>query len=497
MVTLGENNSHPEAISDIVSAGADMFRLNMSHKDCKWHELTLQSARRTENKLHERCPLYFPLAIAVDLRGPEIRTGIFRGDSKNMGFAELKEGNTLRLLTNKKVKLAGTATCFWVSYPDLPKKCQIGDQILLDRGAMTLQVTAIGEDFVTCKISKGGIIRDEKIVHLIDSVVELPQVSEQDDFDIAFALNHKSDFLIVSHVRSSKMICAVRNRVEQIGSRPICILSKISSLQGVNCFDEVLKVSDGIVIDGSGIEVDTGPEKVFLAQKSIIAKCNQVGKPVVVVLHVETECSLQVSTAHVVNAVLEGADSILLATGASSAENTIDLVKKVDKACREAECARWQRQLFQELSYKASIPLDLTHSIAIAAVETSMKCNAAAILVTTTTGRSAMMVSIYRPRCPIVAITRYSAVSRLLQISFGIHPIHFSHAPLSDWNKDMDTRIQWGMNYLRNEKFIDTGDVVVIVSGWCQGSGFTNSIRVVYASPGAIPNRIEDLEVCW
>ncbi|XP_048513437.1 pyruvate kinase PKM-like [Athalia rosae] len=497
MVTLGERNSHPMGITDIVLAGADMVRMNMSHKEQKWHAVTVQSIREAGNRIHRCSREVFPLAVAMDLRGPEIRTGIFNGAEKSMGYTELKEGNLVKLMVNDVMKRAGCDKCFWVSYPDLPQACKTGDKIYIDRGAVILEACCVAECSVTCKVLKGGSVRDEKLVQLVDGVPELPQVSEQDDNDISLALGFECDLLIVSHVRDGRMICAVKDSIKKVGIHPICVMAKICSNQGMDAFDDILKVADGIVIDRAEIEVDIGPEKVFLAQKSMISKCNRVGKPVIIAVRIKGIEPSYTEMNDISCAVLDGVDSIFLATGDLSVEDTVKVIKNVDIACREAECARWQRQNFEELSYKALIPLDPTHSIAVAAVETSMKCNAAAIIVTTTTGRSAMMLSIYRPRCPIVAVTRYGVVARWLQMYFGIHPIHYRNPPYPDWSRDMDSRIQHAMNHSRRQRFVGVGDAVVIVSGWRQGAGFTNCIRIVYASPGHIPNQCEDSEETW
>lgn len=198
-------------------------------------------------------------------------------------------------------------------------------------------------------------MRNEKLVQLVDAVPELPQVSPQDDNDIGLALDFECDLLIVSHARDGKMICAVKERIKESGTRPICVLAKISSNQGLDAFDDILRVADGIVIDKAGIEVDVRPEKVFLAQKCIISKCNRVGKPVIVAVRTKGASPSQSEMNDISSAVLDGVDSIFLATGSLGVEDTVNVVKSVDVACREAECARWQRQNFEELSYKVSL----------------------------------------------------------------------------------------------------------------------------------------------
>ncbi|KAG7213001.1 hypothetical protein KM043_002339 [Ampulex compressa] len=354
MVTLGNANSHPCAIADVVMAGANVVRLNMSHRDDKWHAITVQSIREAGNRIYRCTCEVYPLAVAMDLRGPEIRAGIFRGDEASIGSASLKEGNVVRLLTNEVAKRAGCASCFWVSYSDLPRICRVGDRILIDRGPPLLRVTCIGDTFVVCTVLKGGVIKDESIVHLLDSAVALPQVSKEDDAHIGLALDLECDFLIVNHARCAKMIYAVRKRIADIGTNPICVLAKISSRQGVENLDEILEVSDGILLDRASIEINVKSEKMFLIQKSIIAKCIRVGKPIAVTFRGGGNTESKIDMDLIASAVLDGADAVFLTTGNMNTRETVELVKNIDVVCREAESARWQRQIFNELSYKAA-----------------------------------------------------------------------------------------------------------------------------------------------
>ncbi|XP_057338019.1 pyruvate kinase-like [Microplitis mediator] len=256
-----------------------------------------------------------------------------------------------------------------------------------------------------------GRISNGKMIQPIDTALELPEISDKDEEDINLALELECDFLIVSHIRTSETIS-----------------SKISSSQGVDNFDDILKVADGIVIDRECLQVDIRSEKIFLAQKSMTAKCNRIGNPVIVTYRVSTtDGRVKLDLDLLANAILEGVDGIFLATGSSIDINKLKkLIEDVDLTCREAENARCQRQIFHELSYKITIPVDSTHGVAIAAVELSMKLNTSAIIVTPTTGRSAMLLSIYRPRCPIVAVTRHKIASQWLRIYFALHPIHYT-----------------------------------------------------------------------
>ncbi|KAI4500812.1 hypothetical protein M0802_004023 [Mischocyttarus mexicanus] len=484
MVTMGITNSYPLAIAEISKAGANIVRLNFSHQTDKWHVITIRSIREAGNILYNCECKICPIAVAVNLSGPEIRTGVFRGDPLSMDHALLVEGNSIHLLTDDRVRRAGTSSCFWVSYQELNRVCQIGDRISIDRGGVILKVTCIGSTGVTCKVIKGGIVGNEKTIQLLDSIISFPMVSEKDREDIKLASNLECDFIIVNHSRSGKMIRSIQNEIKQTGSNWMRVMAKICSRQGLENFDEILKEADGIVFERNGIALDIGKEKLFLAQKSVIAKCNKVGKPVVVTFHPKSKERPKINKELIANAVLDGADTICLATGNLNLNDTLELIKDAHVVCREAESARWQREIFDTFTNMTMIPLDVAHSIAVGAIQTSLKCNAAAIIITTTTGRSAVLLSIYRPRCPVVAVTRFGFVARFLQIYFAIHSVHHKAPPLPNWLKDINVRVKAGMNYLKDRKYIKVGDAIVIVGPSQQnGAGFTNSIRLVYVSP--------------
>ncbi|XP_076763134.1 pyruvate kinase [Xylocopa sonorina] len=497
MITLGMRNSHPDAIVDLMTAGANTVRLNVSHEKEKWHAITVQSIREAGNRMYELTSEIYPLAVAMNLRGPEIRTGVFRGDESSMGYAKLEEGNMVKLVTDSIARRAGCASCFWVSYRELPRVCRPGDRILIDRGAALLRVTCIHERAVSCKIVKGGIVRDNKPVQLLDTIVSLPQISEKDTQHIKLASKLKCDFLIVNHVRNEKMIYGVKSRLIEMDDPRICVVAKISTQQGIENFDEILNAADAILLDRDSVEVDVGPEKLFLVEKIIIAKCIKARKPIALGFRTCSDEKLSIDMSLIANAVLNGVDGIFLKTGNLGTKETVRLLNDVDAVCREAESARWQKEIFNELSYKVPIPLDPLQAIIIGAVDTSLKSNAAAIVVTTTTGHSAILLSTYRPRCPILAITRYGEVARRLQLYHGVHPFHYRKQSLANWSEDIQTRIQTGVDSLRRKKYIRVGDPIVVISGWCQGTGFTNCIRIFYASPGHTENQVSDFEPCW
>ncbi|XP_043683537.1 pyruvate kinase-like isoform X2 [Vespula pensylvanica] len=482
MVTMSITNSYPLAIANIINAGANILRLNLSHETEKWHVITVKSIREAGNIICKCTSIFRSISVAIDLHGPEIRTGIFRGDSLSMDRAVFIEGNTVRLLTEDKIQRAGTSSCFWVSYQELSKVCHRGDTISIDRGAVMLKVICVGTSDVLCRIIKGGIIGNTKTIQLLDSIISFPIISKQDSKDIELACKLECDFIIVNQARNRKMIRSVRAEINQIGCNWIKILAKICSKQGLQNFDEILSEADGIIFERSSLELDIGIEKLFIAQKSVIAKCNKAGKPVVINFCPIVEKMPKINVELVATAVLDGADTISLTTGNLNLKDTLQLVQEINIVCREAESARWQREIFNTFTNLATIPLDVVHSIAIGAIQASLNSNAAAIIITTTTGRSAVLLSIYRPRCPIVAVTRFGFVARYLNIYFAIHSIHYVASPLPDWIKDINIRVRAGLEYLIKKNYINIGDAIVVVGPSRQDGGLINTIQMIYVS---------------
>ncbi|XP_015123632.1 pyruvate kinase [Diachasma alloeum] len=485
MVTLGENNSAISDIMALLSKNVDIVRLNVSHKDLKWHETVINNLRTAIDCLSARAGVScYPPAVALDLPGPEIRVGALGTQD-----VRLSVGDEIKIFTEgnaKTIRDIDGIRSFGICYPDLPRISQIGNKIVLDRGSVCLEINEIE-----------GTIHRNMIVQPIDSPSNIPGFCKRDDEALKLALALRADFLILSPVPNGKAVAEIKDRIRKSGNRPICLLSKISSSQGLDNFDEILKLSDGILIDRESLQIVVGTEELCLAQKSMIAKCNRVGKAVVITYRVPNDSSTKLNLDSVANAVSEGVDTIFLATGALNVKNTIKLIGDVDLVSREAESARWLRKIPRDLSYKTTTPLDPSHGMAMAAAEMSAKLNASGIIVTTTTGRTAMLLSIYRPPCPIVAVTRYGIAARWLRLYFAVHSIHYRCPPHPDWNQDLDCRVERAMNYLRQWKYIDTGDPVIVVSGWRRDQGFTHSIRLVYVTPAAFSKGSEDFEDTW
>lgn len=271
--------------------------------------------------------------------------------------------------------------------------------------------------------------------------------------------------------------------------------------------DEIIAASDGIMVARGDLGIEIPPEKVFLAQKAMIARCNKTGKPVICATQmlesmVKKPRPTRAESSDVANAILDGADCVMLSGETAKGDYPLECVLTMANICKEAEAAIWHKQLFIDLSTSIKPPVEAAHTVAIATVEASIKCFATAIIVITTTGRSAHLISKYRPACPIIAVTRNGQVARQCHLYRAILPIHYtgtsqanqdptlhftnlktiSDQALPDWLKDVDARVQCGLQFGKRQGFIKVGDPVIVITGWKQGSGYTNTLRIVYVS---------------
>jgi len=219
----------------------------------------------------------------------------------------------------------------------------------------------------------------------------------------------------------------------------------------------------------------------------MIAKCNKAGKPVICATQmlesmVKKPRPTRAEGSDVANAILDGADCVMLSGETAKGDYPLECVRTMANICKEAEAAMWHTNLFTDLISKVTPPVDTAHTIAIAAVEASHKCLASAFIVITTTGRSSHLIAKYRPRCPIISVTRAAQVARQCHLYRGIIPIHFSGkgVVLEDWMDDVNERVKYGVDYAKNRGMVKTGDAVIIVTGWQKGSGYTNTMRIVY-----------------
>lgn len=481
--TIGPASRDVETLERMMAIGMNVARLNFSHGTHEYHAATIANIRIAVENYSKSIGMSYPLAIALDTKGPEIRTGLLEGGGS--AEVELKKGEKLKLTTDRAYMEKGNGQIIYVDYDNIIKVVQPGNRIYVDDGLLSLMVTAVQGPTVVCEVENGGMLGSKKGVNLPGIPVDLPGVSEKDRTDLVFGVEQGVDIVFASFIRDGSALKEIRAILGEKG-KDIMIISKIENQQGIDNLDQIIKASDGIMVARGDLGIEIPTEKVFLAQKCMIAKCNKAGKPVICATQmlesmIKKPRPTRAESSDVANAILDGADCVMLSGETAKGDFPLECVATMASICREAEAAIWQYRLFSELVTNVEAPIEVAQTVAIAAVEASAKCLAAAIIVITTSGRSAYLVSKYRPRCPIIAVTRRAQTARQAHLYRAVLPlIYTAESKHQDWLKDVDDRVEYGILHGKQRGFINPGDPVIIITGWQMGSGFTNTMRIVH-----------------
>uniref|UniRef100_A0A2I3HQX9 Pyruvate kinase n=1 Tax=Nomascus leucogenys TaxID=61853 RepID=A0A2I3HQX9_NOMLE len=445
-----------------------------------YHAETIKNVRTATESFASDPILYRPVAVALDTKGPEIRTGLIKGSGT--AEVELKKGATLKITLDNAYMEKCDENILWLDYKNICKVVEVGSKIYVDDGLISLQVKQKGADFLVTEVENGGSLGSKKGVNLPGAAVDLPAVSEKDIQDLKFGVEQDVDMVFASFIRKASDVHEVRKVLGEKGKN-IKIISKIENHEGVRRQVPVVPAPVPVqLFEGHGIEIPA--EKVFLAQKMMIGRCNRAGKPVICATQmlesmIKKPRPTRAEGSDVANAVLDGADCIMLSGETAKGDYPLEAVRMQHLIAREAEAAIYHLQLFEELRRLAPITSDPTEATAVGAVEASFKCCSGAIIVLTKSGRSAHQVARYRPRAPIIAVTRNPQTARQAHLYRGIFPVLCKDPVQEAWAEDVDLRVNFAMNVGKARGFFKKGDVVIVLTGWRPGSGFTNTMRVV------------------
>lgn len=480
--TIGPKSGSPEMLLKLREAGMNVMRLNFSHGSYEFHGGLIANLRKTfETHPGAAC------AIALDTKGPEIRTGMIAGGQD----AVLKKGESIILNLDEDFFEKGSAKEVYCDYKNLSKVISAGDTIFVDDGLLSLKVTGKTATTVTCEIMNDAKLGSRKGCNLPNIDVDLPALSKKDKGDIDFAVSQKVDMIFASFIRKAADVMEVRAQLGEAGKN-IKIISKIENHEGVRNFDEILKVTDGVMVARGDLGIEVPPAKVFLAQKMMISKCNLMGKPVICATQMLDSMTYnprptRAEVSDVANAILDGADCVMLSGETAKGDYPCEAVRTMGDICQEAESAFSYHRFFLELRDKIQnkgssrdLSQITTETVAISAVAASFDQECNGIICLSTSGKSAHLISKYRPNCPIFMVTKDPQIARQSHLHRGIYPLLYPNSrDGSNFQDYVDDRIQWCISEAKKNNMLKKGDTVVCVQGWRGGVGNTNSLRIV------------------
>lgn len=486
VATIGPASESEDNLRKLFENGLNVCRLNFSHGTHEEHGLRIDTIKKVREEMD------LPIAIMLDTKGPEIRLGDF-----SEGTIELEQDDIFTLTTRD---ILGDQSIVSISYKGLPNDVVVGGRILIDDGLVELKVLEIlGDTDIKCIAVNNGTLKNHKGVNVPNVTINLPAVTEKDVEDILFGIKKGIDFIAVSFVRTADDVNIIRRILEENGGQHVEIISKIESQQGVDNIDDILKVSDGIMVARGDLGVEVQTEEIPLIQKMLIKKCNIAGKPVITATQMldsmmRNPRPTRAEVTDVANAILDGSSAIMLSGETAAGKYPLESVKMMHSIAITTEESLDYPEL---LKLRAAMnQLSTTNAIGKATCTTAQDLDASAIITATSSGYTSKAISKFRPKAPIIAVTTTEEVRRKLALEWGVYPVL---SPLSTSTDEViDNSVSAAINY----GYVKEGDLVIITAGIPVGlSGSTNMIKVhtigkILLSGTGIGSRVGTGRVC-
>jgi pyruvate kinase len=462
--TIGPASESPEMLEKLITAGMNVARLNFSHGDHEEHAIRIAAIRDAAERMKK------PVGILLDTKGPEIRT-----HSMENGEIHLVTGQVIDI---SMTEVVGTESCFSVTYDRLIEDVDQNDIILLDDGLIELRVLAkdLEQGLIHTIVENAGVLKNKKGVNVPGVSVKLPGITEKDAADILFGIEQGVDFIAASFVRTAKDVLEIRELLEQNNGSHIQIIPKIENQEGVDNIDEIIEVSDGLMVARGDLGVEIPAEEVPLVQKSLIKKCNQVGKPVITATQMLDSMQrnprpTRAEASDVANAIIDGTDAIMLSGETAAGIYPVESVATMNKIAERTENSLDYRSIVSQRSRERQA--NMTEAISQAVAFTSINLGVKAVLAPTESGNTAKMIAKYRPGVSIIAVTSQLATAQKLTLVWGVRPI-VTHAVTTT-----DEILELSVDEALNSGYVSHGDVVVITAGVPVGeAGTTNLMKV-------------------
>lgn len=460
--TIGPVSESVEKLVALIEAGMNVARLNFSHGDFEEHGNRIKNIREASERTGKK------VAILLDTKGPEIRTQTLEG-----GVAELKTGEELIV---SMTEVVGNDKKISVTYPGLVNDVHPGSKILLDDGLIELEVTEIRDNELVTKVMNDGVLKNKKGVNVPNVSVNLPGITDKDTADIKFGIEQGVDFVAASFVRRASDVLEIRELLDTNGGSEIDIIPKIENQEGVDNIDEILEVSEGLMVARGDLGVEIPAEEVPLVQKELIKKCNAAAKPVITATQMLDSMQrnprpTRAEASDVANAIFDGTDAIMLSGETAAGDYPVESVQTMHNIATRTEKALNYEAILRKKTKEANT--SITSAIGQSVAHTASNLSAAAILSATESGYTARVVSKYRPLSPIIAVTSNEKVIRKLNLVWGVTPVQGKSATSTD--EMFESTVDFAMQ----ANLIKQGDLVVITAGVpINETGTTNIMKV-------------------
>ncbi len=461
--TLGPATEDEDVLRRLMLGGMNAARFNFSH--CT-HE---DAAKKLAAVTRLRGELGLPVATLLDTKGPEIRVKTFAN-----GPVELAAGEMFTLTARD---VPGDETIVSITYPELPKDLQPGARVLIDDGLVEMTVRTVSDTDIVCEVKNGGRVSNHKGINVPGTKLSMPFISERDRSDIIFGIENGFDFIAASFTRCAADIIAIRKILEEYHCRSIRIIAKIENMEGVENIDEILRVSDGIMVARGDMGVEIPFEDVPVLQKRLIQKSYHAGKLVVTATQMldsmmKNPRPTRAEATDVANAIYDGTSCIMLSGETAAGKYPVEALETMVRIAEKAERSIDYVARFNTRD-NSDVAFDVTNAISHATCTTAHDLGAKAIITVTKSGGTARMLSKFRPLNPIVGCTVDERVCRQLNLSWGVIPM------VIDEEKDTDALFDSAVNAAEKAGVVKSGDLVVITAGMPLGvSGTTNMMKV-------------------
>ena len=461
--TMGPNTNDREMMRKLIQNGMNVARFNFSHGDHEEQKFRMDMLKELREEEHTNT------AILLDTKGPEIRTGILKDGKK----ITLKEGETFTLTTED---IVGDNKRVSITYKGLVQDIYKGCTILIDDGLIGLRVESKTETEIVCSVVNGGELGERKGVNVPNVAIRLPAITEKDKDDIRFGVEQDIDFIAASFVRNAECVLEIKAYLKELGAPYIPIIAKVENAEGIENIDEIIRAADGIMVARGDLGVEIPAEEVPHLQKMIIQKCNDNFKTVITATQMldsmmNNPRPTRAEVTDVANAIYDGTSAIMLSGETAAGKYPVEALTTMSKIAERTEMDINYKQRF--LNNHKDYRSDITEAVCHATCMTAYDLESKSILTVTKSGRSARMISKYRPDCMIIAGSTEEKVVRQLNMSWGVSPV------LIKEKAHVLELFDYAVEVAKNKKLVEKGDVVVITSGVPLGkSGTTNMIKV-------------------